>query len=106
MTPREQLVDVLKQSSKLRVAAEFITPKEPYIELLDLIESTPAMLARERREAFLEAAKLVCEWCSCNLPLKERPDRKGYFMHMDQTFSYSCYATDIHRKLAEEANGK
>ena len=117
MTPIE-LVDMLKQIPTFRT----YRAKDSFeSKAFDVIESIPAMLASERKQAFLEAVNLVCHFCAKGIEMTisqptavlEQDDgawwHKG-ISHYDGTrpitgYLGECKASEIHRKLAEEVKG-
>ena len=103
MTPPKQLADVLARLPDILSShiARFGSSGRTY-EALILIKQFPSMLADERREAFLEAARLCCLWC-----------RDGYQRADDEHLNRSgignigrCRANNIYSKLAEQPKEK
>jgi len=69
-------------------------------DLIKVIESIPALLEQAKREAYLEAAKMVCPPCRVGAKMTKA---NGEVHHFDSTGTPMglCKASAIHRKLAE-----
>ena len=81
-----------------------------FIEALDVIDFLLAKEQQIRREAFLEAAREVCDWCRTGKLLVTNPLIPYYRHHWKEADDprehiFPCRAYQIHRKLAEEVKG-